>query len=330
MGRGQEMCDHYMAPPSLASPALACMQEIQEQCFAMGIPLRTRHREEAPNQYEFAPLFGFVTTQIDQNVTVMQVIEEVSVRYGLAALLQEKPFAEVNGSGKHNNWSIFTNCGTNLFNVNQLNKNSGNPSAFPVVMSAICKAVLENGDLMRMAIASPGNDFRLGACEAPPAIMSVYLGDDMTTYLESFKNGENKEYSPTTKMLSTGVEALAPVEVPAEDRNRTSPFPYGGHRFEFRAVGSSQNVSLVNTVLNTITAKAFSDFSDKIEAGASPQDVAAEALNDHWKVIFNGDNYDEANQAMLTERGVWRIDSGIDAICSLSADKNIELFSDMN
>ena len=327
--RGQEMCDHYMAPPSLASPALACMQEIQEQCFAMGIPLRTRHREVAPNQYEFAPLFGFVTTQIDQNVTVMQVIEEVSVRYGLAALLQEKPFAEVNGSGKHNNWSIFTNCGTNLFNVGQLNKNSGNASAFPVVMSAICKAVIENGDLMRMAIASPGNDFRLGACEAPPAIMSVYLGDDMTTYLESFKNGENKEYSPTTKMLSTGVEALAPVEVPAEDRNRTSPFPYGGHRFEFRAVGSSQNVSLVNTVLNTITAKAFSDFSDAIEKGAKPSEVAREALKSSWKVIFNGNGYDSAEQEKLTKDGLWRIESGVESIARFTADKNVKLFENM-
>lgn len=327
--RGQEMCDHYMAPPSLASPALACMQEIQEQCFAMGIPLRTRHREVAPNQYEFAPLFGFVTTQIDQNVTVMQVIEEVAVRYGLAALLQEKPFSEVNGSGKHNNWSIFTNCGTNLFNVAQLNKNSGNASSFPVVMSAICKAVLENGDLMRMAIASPGNDFRLGACEAPPAIMSVYLGDDMTTYLEAFKNGESKEYTPTTKLLSTGVEALAPVEVPAEDRNRTSPFPYGGHRFEFRAVGSAQNVSLVNTVLNTITAKAFSDFSDAIEKGAKPADVAREALKASWKVIFNGNGYDAANQEKLTKDGLWRIDSGVESIARFTADKNVKLFEEM-
>merc|ERR1719440_2508159 len=294
--RGQEMCDHYMAPPSFYTPALACITEMQETCFRMGIPLRTRHREVAPNQYEFAPLFGTVTTQIDQNLVVMQIIEETAAQYGLAALLQEKPFNNINGSGKHNNWSLFTDCGTNLFNVAQLNKNSGNPAAFPTVMSAICKAVLENGDLMRMAIASPGNDFRLGACEAPPAIMSVYLGDDMTKYLEAFKNGESKEYSPTTKMLSTGVKALADVEVPAEDRNRTSPFPYGGHRFEFRAVGSAQNVSLVNTVLNTITAKAFADFSDAIEKGAKPDQVAREALKASWKVVFNGNGYDEANQ----------------------------------
>jgi glutamine synthetase len=167
--RGQEMSDHYMAPPSLTSSALACMQEIQDQCFRMGIPLRTRHREVAPNQYEFAPLYGTVTTQIDQNLMVMQIIEEVAASHGLAALLQEKPFQGVNGSGKHNNWSIATDDGTNLLNVGQLAAKAG-PDVFPVIMAAIVKAINENGDLMRLAIATPGNDFRLGACEAPPGL----------------------------------------------------------------------------------------------------------------------------------------------------------------
>ena len=210
--RGQELCDHYMAPPSLTSPALACMQDIQEQCFAMGIPLRTRHREVAPNQYEFAPLFGFVTTQIDQNLVVMQIIEETAVKYGLAALLQEKPFQGVNGSGKHNNWSIATDDGTNILNVGQLAKKSGSDAIFPVIMSAIVKAVNDNGDLMRLAISSPGNDFRLGACEAPPSIMSVYLGDDMTKFLDSYKQGANKPYAPNTKVLDMGASAIPPIE----------------------------------------------------------------------------------------------------------------------
>jgi len=184
--------------------------------------------------------------------------------------------------------------------------------------------------LMRMAIASPGNDFRLGACEAPPAIVSTYLGDDMTSYLESFKNNSGGgAYSPGKKTLDLGTSSVLPFEVPAEDRNRTSPFPYGGARFEFRAVGSSQNVSLVNTVLNTITAAKFAEFADAIEAGASPADVARDALNKHWKVIFNGDNYDEDNQAMLTDSGVWRIDSGVEAIHSLVTPKNVELFEKM-
>ena len=161
--RGQEMCDHYMAPLSSSTAALACMQEIQDECWKLGIPLKTRHREVAPGQFEFAPLFGSNTTQIDQNVMVMQIIEEVAPRHGLAALLQEKPFDDVNGSGKHNNWSIATNDGVQLFDPDALNKATGNPSAFPVVMAAVIAAVDEYGDLMRMSIASPGNDFRLGA-----------------------------------------------------------------------------------------------------------------------------------------------------------------------
>merc|ERR1719223_1446655 len=197
-------------------------------------------------------------------------------------------------------------------------------------MAAIVSALDEHGDLLRMAISSPGNDFRLGACEAPPAIVSTYLGEDMTYYLEHFKDGKGSgEYVPGTKMLDLGVSEVLPFEVPAEDRNRTSPFPYGGARFEFRAVGSSQNVSLVNTVLNTITAEKFAEFADKIEAGATPQAVASEALDAHWKVIFNGDNYDESNQQDLTDRGVWRIDSGVEAIQQLVSDKNVALFDKM-
>ena len=327
--RGQEMCDHYMAPLSSATAALACMQEIQEECWRMGIPLKTRHREVAPNQFEFAPLFGTNTTQIDQNLWVMQIIEEIAFKHGLAALLQEKPFNNVNGSGKHNNWSIATRSGVNLLNPGQLTKASGNASAFPVVMAAVISAVDDHGDLMRMAIASPGNDFRLGACEAPPAIVSTYLGDDMTAYLDAFRNGNNAKYEPSVKTIDLGCAEILPFDVPSEDRNRTSPFPYGGARFEFRAVGSSQNVSMVNTVLNTIVAEKFAEFADRIEAGESPVDIAREKLDKHWKVIFNGDNYDEGNQAELTNRGVWRIDSGVEATAALTKDKNVALFEKM-
>jgi glutamine synthetase len=328
--RGQEMCDHYMAPLSSATAALACMQEIQDECWRMGIPLKTRHREVAPNQFEFAPLYGSNTTQIDQNVFVMQIIEEVAPKHGLAALLQEKPFNDVNGSGKHNNWSIATRDGVNFLAPDEVMEATGNEEAFPVIMAAIVAAVDENGDLMRAAIASPGNDFRLGACEAPPAIVSTYLGDDMTSYLEAFMNGESSEYKPGKKTIDLGTREVLPFEVPAEDRNRTSPFPYGGARFEFRAVGSAQNVSLVNTVLNTIAAEKFAEFADRIDAGEKPADVAREALKKHWKVIFNGDNYDEASQQMLTDTGVWRIDSGVEAIATLSSEKNVALFEKMN
>ncbi|CAJ1962677.1 unnamed protein product [Cylindrotheca closterium] len=327
--RDQEMCDHYMAPLSTATPALECMKEIQEECWKMGIPLKTRHREVAPNQYEFAPLYGINSAQIDQNLVVMQIIEEVAAKHGLAALLQEKPFDGVNGSGKHNNWSISTLEEVQLFVPKAINAACNNINAFPVIMAAVVSAVDAHGDLMRMAISSPGNDFRLGACEAPPAIISTYLGDDMTAYLEAFKNGDSKEYTPQKRIIDVGISGVEPFTVPAEDRNRTSPFPYGGARFEFRAVGSSQNVSMVNTVLNIMCAQKFGEFADKIDAGADPVDVAREALNEHWKVIFNGNGYDLANQQMLTDNGVWRIDSGCDAIAQLTSAKNIALFESM-
>merc|ERR1711990_1192578 len=325
--RGQEMCDHYMGPPNQI--AMACIQEIQHECFMMGISMRTRHREVAPNQYENAPFFGTATTQIDQNLMFMQIAEEVSARHGLACLMHEKPFAGINGSGKHNNISLGTTEGVNLLNVGQLQKASGSSEIFPVLMAGIISAVDTHGDLMRMAIASPGNDFRLGACEAPPAIVSTYLGDDITAYLEKFMAGDVSPYEPNTKTVDLGIPSIAPFTVPAEDRNRTSPFPYGGHRFEFRAVGSSQNVSMVNTALNTMTAAKFKEFADAIESGASARDVAAKALKDSWKCIFNGDNYDEANQKMLTEKGVWRIDSGVEANKRYTAEKNVALFGEM-
>jgi glutamine synthetase len=323
------MSDHYMAPLSSTTAALACMQEIQDECWRLGIPLKTRHREVAPNQFEFAPLYGTNTTQIDQNVMVMQIMEETAPKYGLTALLQEKPFNDINGSGKHNNWSIATRDGVNVLAPDEVLKATANDTAFPVIMAALISAVDEHGDLMRMAIASPGNDFRLGACEAPPAIVSMYLGDDMTNYLEAFMNGSKAKYEPLKKVLDLGTSEILPFEVPSEDRNRTSPFPYGGARFEFRAVGSSQNVSMVNCVLNTIAAEKFGEFADRMEAGEDIVEIARETLKKHWKVVFNGNNYDEDNQKLLTERGLWRIDSGVEAISRLTAEKNVALFEKM-
>jgi len=327
--RGQELCDHYMSP--LNQVAMACMKEIQHECFMMGIPLKTRHREVAPNQYECAPYFGIASNQIDENLMVMQLIEEIAAKHGLVGLLHEKPFMGINGSGKHNNFSLGTPEGVNLFNGPQITEKSGSPDTFPIIMAAVVKAVDKHGDLLRMSIASPGNDFRLGACEAPPAIISTYLGDQLTTYLKEFKEGTTgKTYAPLKKTVDVGVDGVAPFQVPAEDRNRTSPFPYGGHRFEFRAAGSSQNVSMINTVLCTAIAEAFKEFSDEIEAGKKPVDVAAAALDQHWKVIFNGNGYSEEWPKEAGERGVWRIDSGVEAMKRLTADKNLQLFEKMN
>merc|ERR1711865_1027531 len=206
---------------------------------------------------------GSNTTQIDQNVFVMQIIEEVAAKHDLAALLQEKPFNDVNGSGKHNNWSIATRSGTHFFDPGDVMEATGNPDAFPVVMAAIVAAVDEHGDLMRAAIANPGNDFRLGACEAPPAIVSTYLGADLTDYLDAYRNGKVAAYTSADSFVETGVPQMNKVKMPSEDRNRTSPFPYGGHRFEFRAVGSAQNVALVNTCLQTMCGNVFKEVADR-------------------------------------------------------------------
>lgn len=331
--RSQELCDHYMG--ALSGRPLACMQEIQRECFKLGIPLKTRHREVAPNQYEFAPMFGFATSQIDQNITLMQIMEEVASNHGLAVLLHEKPFQGCNGSGKHNNWSLGTAEGLNLLNAEDVAKVTNNNDIFPVVMAAIVSAVDAHGDLMRLSTSCPGNDFRLGACEAPPAIMSVYLGQDLTEYFEQYRSAKQSSdvsvYKPKTRTLDTGVNTLPLIEIPAEDRNRTSPFPYGGHRFEFRQVGSSQNNSFVNTVLATITAKSFETFANMIEnEGKSPRDVAKIALEKSFKVVFNGNCYDAANQQAMTAAGLWRFDSAVDAIQRYTAPKNIALFSEMN
>lgn len=273
----------------------------------------------------------------------MQIIEEVASTYGLAALLQEKPFSGVNGSGKHNNWSVAFTSGSgseeeevNLLNPKQVTAATGNAEIFPVIMAALLKAVAENGDLLRMSCATPGNDFRLGACEAPPAILSMYLGEDLTQYLKSFAAPENNNssqqpYAPSTGLLDTGCSGLPLTPRPAEDRNRTSPFPYGGSRFEFRAVGSAQNVAIVNTVLGTIAASAFRSFADAIiNNGMSPHDVAAATLRDHMDThVFNGNSYDEQSQQDLTERGCWRIDSCVDAHMRMTEPKNIALFESM-
>jgi glutamine synthetase len=325
--RGQEGCDHYMGPINIEMPAMACMKEIQVECYKLGIPLRTRHREVAPGQYEFAPMFGSVWSQTDQNLMVMQIIEEVSAKHGLAALFQEKPFDGINGSGKHNNWSISTNCGAQLLNPEDLMEKSGNAELFPLVMACIVSAVDKYGDLMRLSIASPGNDFRLGAMEAPPSVISTYLGTQLTEYLENYKNGKVEEYKPSTTAIDLGVDYLPTLHAPAEDRNRTSPFPYGGHRFEFRAVGSSQNVSMVNTVLCTMCAEQFKIASGMIAGGMTPVATTQKLLNDHWRAIFNGDGYDVNWPAQADKLGLFRFDSGVDAICQFTKEKNVALFT---
>jgi glutamine synthetase len=327
--RGQEMSDHYMAPLAHGSIFLEVMKEIQDRCYELGIPLATRHKEVAPGQFEFAPTFGSMTTQIDQNLLVMQIIDEVAKDYGLAALFTEKPFDGVNGSGKHNNWSLALDDGTNLLNPKDCQAKTGSTDLFAIVMAAIIKGVDEHGDLMRLSISSPGNDFRLGACEAPPAIMSMYLGEEITTYLQNWANDGTSQLKLEQQEMSTGASGLAKIKKPSGDRNRSSPFPYGGNRFEFRAVGSSQNVSIVNMILAAIVSKSFKEFSEQIEQGKSAKEAAQAALKKHMKVIFNGNGYSEAEQERLTREGYTRIDSGVEAINKFTDPKNVALFSDL-
>jgi glutamine synthetase len=229
---------------------------------------------------------------VDANVLLTQILDEAAVRHNLAALLHEKPFQGVNGSGKHNNWSLRTACGANLFSCKDMLARSGDNVAFAVVMAALVQALDEYGSLLRLSITVPGNEFRLGACEAPPAIMSVYLGEELTRFLDAFRAADPLEaaavppFREESKMLTLGPSVLAPISIPAQDRNRTSPFPFIQDRFEFRAVGSSQNVSMVNTVLAAAMAKSFKAFSERLAADPtlSPAAVAQEALNKHWKV----------------------------------------------
>ena len=226
--------------------------------------------------------------------------------------------------------SFSTAEGAQLLNPAQFYAKTGNADVFPVVMAALVSGLDKHGDLLRMAVASPGNDFRLGAMEAPPAVISTYLGEDMTSYLERFIGGATEVYKPKTRELSFGVDAIRPIEIPAEDRNRTSPFPYGGARFEFRAVGSSQNVSLVNTVLATITADGFKTISDRVEKGEKALDVARDLLKKHFRVVFNGNGYDKSWPEEADKRGIWQIKSGVEAIKRFTDPKNVKLFGSLN
>jgi len=323
--RGQELSDHYMSALNIA--ALECMREMQHECFKMGIPLNTRHREVAPNQYEVAPYFGVATAQIDENLMVMELFEEIAAKHGLAALMHEKPFKGINGSGKHNNFSLACDTGLNLFNGPQVSSSTQTQEAFPCIMAAVIKAVYKYPDLLRMSIATPGNDFRLGAMEAPPSIISTYLGEALQSFLEEVKQKQTcGMYAPEKKTVNPAPGKVAPFTVPAEDRNRTSPFPYGGHRFEFRAVGSSQNVSMVNTVLCSAIAEQFEDMTKQLDAGKKPLAIAADYLTEAWNIVFNGNGYSAEWPVEAAKLGLHIENSNPEAIQNLTREKNIVMF----
>ena len=287
--KGQELDDHYFG--AIKTRVAAFMADLDNELWKLGILAKTKHNEVAPSQHELAPIFTTTNIATDHNELTMEVMKKIAEKHGLVCLLHEKPFAGVNGSGKHNNWSISTNTGENLLDPGKTPETN---IQFQLFLAAIVKAVHEYQDLLRISVASAGNDHRLGANEAPPAIISMYLGDDLGALVESIINGT--EYISKGKVkMSTGVDVLPDFKKDTSDRNRTSPFAFTGNKFEFRALGSALNIACPNIMLNTMVAEELSEFYDELK-DASDLDAAVKALikktfTEHQAIIFNGNNY---------------------------------------
>ena len=326
--KGQEMEDHYFG--IIKPRVMAFMQELDEELWKLGVLAKTEHNEVAPAQHELAPIFTSTNIATDHNQLTMEFMKRIAAKHNLICLLHEKPFAGVNGSGKHNNWSIGTAEGDNLLNPgSEPHKNT----RFLLFLAAIIKAVDEYQDLLRVSVASAGNDHRLGANEAPPAIVSAFLGSELTAILEAIEKGE--EYNPDgEKFMQIGGNVIPLFAQDTTDRNRTSPFAFTGNKFEFRMLGSAFSISGPNIVLNTIVAEELEQFADTIEKAAD-KDAAIKALiketiTAHKRIIFNGDGYTDAWVEEAKMRGLLNLKSTPEAIPCLLAKKNIELFTKHN
>ena len=323
--KGQEMEDHYFGV--LKPRVAAYMHDLDEELWKLGVPAKTKHNEVAPAQHELAPVFDTANVAVDHNQLTMEVMKKVADRHDLACLLHEKPFEGINGSGKHNNWSIITNTGSNLLDPG---KTPAENTQFLVFLTAVIKAVDDYADLMRISAATPGNDHRLGANEAPPAIVSMFLGDELTAILKSIEN--DTYFSGQHRVqLDIGAHVLPHFFKDNTDRNRTSPFAFTGNKFEFRMVGSSDCIAIANTVLNTIMAEAFAEAADVLEKSddcmADVNRLIAENLRQHKRVIFNGNGYSAEWVAEAEARGLPNLPSMVSAIPSLTTKKAAELFS---
>ena len=323
--KGQELEDHYFG--SLKERVADFMKELDVQLWKLGVPSKTKHNEVAPAQFEIAPIFETTNVATDHNQLVMETIKKVANRHGLAALLHEKPFAGVNGSGKHNNWSMSTNDGQNLLEPG----NTPHENAqFLVFLSAVIKAVDVYQDLLRVSAANSGNDHRLGANEAPPAIISMFLGEQLTDILEQLKGGSATS-SKQGGMMTIGVSTLPELPKDNTDRNRTSPFAFTGNKFEFRMVPSSASISGPNIVLNTIVAEVLSEIADELE-GAKDLDAAVQALlkkiiTKHERIIFNGNGYSDEWVTEAEKRKLSNIRSTVEAIPALNSKEAVKLFA---
>lgn len=317
--KGQELEDHYFG--SLKRKVSAFMKDLDRELWKYGIPSKTKHNEVAPAQHEVACVYTKVNITSDNNHLLMQIMQDVAKAHGLRCLLHEKPFAGVNGSGKHNNWSVMTNTGINLFDP------GSNPvENKPFIASLACtiKAVDEYADLLRMSIASAGNDHRLGANEAPPAIISMFLGEDLNALIEEICDGK-KISKIDTGRFATGVSVVPTFSKDNTDRNRTSPFAFTGNKFEFRAVGSSQSIAGPNTILNTILADEMEKMADELEAGKTFDEVVKEFISEHKRIIFNGDGYSAEWEEEAARRGLLNNKNTVDALKCLKEEKNLEM-----
>lgn len=322
--KGQELDDHYFG--AIKTRVAAYMKDLDEELWKLGILAKTKHNEVAPSQHELAPIFTTTNIATDHNELTMEVMKKLAERHGLVCLLHEKPFAGVNGSGKHNNWSISTNTGENLLDPGKTPENN---LQFQLFLAAVVKAVHEYQDLLRITVASAGNDHRLGANEAPPAIISMYLGDDLGELVDSIIN--DREYvSKGKQKMRTGVDVLPDFMKDTSDRNRTSPFAFTGNKFEFRALGSSLNIACPNYMLNTMVAEELSEFYDELK-DADDMDAAIKALvkkvfTEHQNIIFNGNNYAPEWVEEAERRGLLNLKSLPDAMEHFLDKKNIDLF----
>lgn len=322
--KGQELDDHYFG--NLKDRVSAFMHELDTELWKLGVTAKTKHNEAAPAQHELAPVYSTANIATDHNQLTMEVMKSVADRLGLACLLHEKPFAGVNGSGKHNNWSLCTDEGKNLLDSGTTPLDN---AQFLLFVCAVIKAVDEYADLLRFSVASAGNDHRFGANEAPPTIVSIYLGEELTDIFEQIETGVTKN-NGNSRTLEIGVLTLPILPKDTTDRNRTSPFAFTGNKFEFRMVGSSQSIATPNFILNTIVADSLNQIADRLEKAddfkAEVHNVVKDIIKKHKRIIFNGNNYSEEWVAEAGEKGLPNLKTTVDAIPALIEEKNIKLF----
>ncbi len=322
--KGQELEDHYFG--NIKERVSSYMKDLDTELWKLGISAKTKHNEVAPAQHELAPIFNTSNVATDHNQLTMELMQKVALRHGLACLLHEKPFAGVNGSGKHNNWSMSTNDGQNLLEPGSTPHDN---VQFLIFLTAVIRAVDEYQDLLRLSVATAGNDHRLGANEAPPAIVSIFLGDQLTDIINQLENGKAKG-KIYNNILETGVASLPKLPKDTTDRNRTSPFAFTGNKFEFRMLGSSASIAGANFVLNTIVAEVLQKFADQLEAAgdlnAAIATLLSETVKKHKRIIFNGNGYSEEWVVEAESRGLLNMKSTVECIPVFIKDKNVAVF----